>query len=63
MRIVNQNAILLEHSRDDPYGFIEDVARTCYKSEAKKTPDSALKMVNNLIKAKHYWNIQAIDYQ
>lgn len=53
MRIVNQNAILLEHSRDDPYGFIEDVARTCYKSEAKKTPDSALKMVQNLIKSSH----------
>lgn len=54
MKLEKQKAELLEHTRDDPYGFIEDVARVCYKSGAKKTADSALKMVNNLIKAKHY---------
>lgn len=53
MKIIRQQATLLEHSRNDPYGFIEDVARVCYKSEAKKTSESALKMVKNLIKSSH----------
>lgn len=54
MKIIQQKTELLEHTRDDPYGFIEDVARVCYKSEAKKTPNSALRMVQNLIKSEHY---------
>jgi thymidylate synthase (FAD) len=34
MKIVNQEAVYMPHNKD-LYEFIEDVARTCYKSESK----------------------------
>ncbi len=52
MEIVDQSAVLLEHNIP-PYEFIEQVARTCYKSEDKITPGSAEKMVNALLKSSH----------
>ena len=36
-----------------PEQFIEKVGRTCYKSEDKITPDSAVKFVGNLVKRGH----------
>lgn len=55
MKIVNQSAILLEpeiadNSSSSLYGFIETVARTCYKSESRGNPTA---FVKGLEKAKH----------
>ena len=52
MIITNQSVELLKHDKH-PYEFIEQVARTCYKSEDKITPGSAVKMVQGLVKSKH----------
>lgn len=38
----------------DPYKKIELAGRTCYKSEARITDDSAIKFVKALIKREHY---------
>lgn len=53
MKIVDQSAVLLRHDLP-PYEFIEQVARTCYKSEDKIKPGSAEKMVNALVKSRHF---------
>lgn len=40
---------------------IEEVARTCYKSEDKTTEDSAAKLVRRLIESKHEAMLEFID--
>lgn len=52
MKIVKPNAQLMEHNCH-PYQFIEKVGRTCYKSEDKITPDSAVGFVRGLAARKH----------
>lgn len=41
-----------------PYQFIEKVGRTCYKSEDRITPDSAVKFVQGLVERKHFAMIE-----
>lgn len=53
MKIVRQNVGLLSHNLPSEK-FIEQVARTCYKSEDKITENSAAGLVNGLIRSKHY---------
>lgn len=52
MKIVRPCAELMRHD-GDPYKFIEKVGRTCYKSEANITDESATKFVEGLVKRKH----------
>lgn len=42
-----------ESARTTIYQTIETAGRTCYKSEAKITPDSAAKFVRNVVKNQH----------
>lgn len=57
MNIVKPSTELLhtgyEKELMTPEQLIEKVGRTCYKSEDKITPDSAVKFVSNLIKREH----------
>ena len=53
MKIVKQNAELMSHNLPTEK-FIEKVARICYKSEDKITEDSALGLVNGLIRSNHW---------
>jgi hypothetical protein len=52
MNIIKPNAQLIEHNVH-PYAFIEKVGRTCYKSEDKITPESAVGFVKGLAAHKH----------
>ncbi len=52
MKIVEQSYKIL-HITENPIQLIEEIARTCYKSEAMITADSAEKMVRSLIKKGH----------
>jgi thymidylate synthase (FAD) len=53
MKIVNANAVLLDTSILTPYQIIEKAGRTCYKSEANITEDSAIKFTKNMLKNNH----------
>lgn len=50
MKIVEQEAVYLPHE-GNPYEFIEDVGRTCYKSEKRGNPTG---FVKELFKSKHW---------
>lgn len=50
MKIVNQEAIYLPHDNELPYDFIEDVGRTCYKSDKRGNP---IGFVKGLAKSGH----------
>lgn len=52
MNFIEPSVELIEEK--DPYKKIELAGRTCYKSEAKITDDSAIKFVQALIKREHY---------
>jgi len=54
MKVIDQNAVLLDTSNMTPYQIIERVGRTCYKSESNITDDSAKKFVERLFKAGHH---------
>jgi len=54
MKVIDQNAVLLDTSNMTPYQIIERVGRTCYKSEDRITEDSATKFVANLYKSGHH---------
>jgi len=54
MKVIDQNAVLLDTSNMTPYQVIERVGRTCYKSEDRITEDSATKFVANLYKSGHH---------
>jgi len=51
MKFVMPNAVLIDEK--DPFKKIELAGRTCYKSEAKITPDSAKTFVGNMIGRGH----------
>ena len=51
IKIVKPNAVLIDDM--PPYQKIERCGRTCYKSEASITEDSALKFVKNMIEHQH----------
>lgn len=46
----------------DPLKKIELAARTCYKSEAQITDDSAKRMYNNLLKRQHYAMLEHVAF-
>lgn len=54
MRVVDANAVYIDPSETTPYGFIEKIGRTCYKSEDKMTEDSAIGFVQMLAENKHH---------
>ncbi len=58
MKIIKQNAELLDTTGMTPYQIIERVGRTCYKSEDKITDDSATKFVASLVKSGHHAMIE-----
>lgn len=51
MRVIKANAEII--SEKNPFRKVEMAARTCYKSEAKITDESAEKMCKGLIKSQH----------
>lgn len=54
MNIIKPNAVYLDPDESaSPYAFIERIGRTCYKSEDKITPESAVNFVNMLRDNKH----------
>ena len=71
MKIIKQEAHLLDTTGMTQYQVIEKVGRTCYKSEDKITEDSAAKFVASLVKSSHdamiefgyiYMKITDIDF-
>lgn len=54
MKVIEQNAVLLDTSNMTPYQVIERVGRTCYKSEDKIKEDSAPKFVSRLYRDGHH---------
>ena len=58
MKIIKQEAHLLDINNMTPYQIIERVGRTCYKSEDKITDDSAKKFVAGLVKSGHHAMIE-----
>lgn len=58
MKIVKQEAHLLDTIDMTQYQVIEKVGRTCYKSEDKITDDSAKKFVASLVKSGHHAMIE-----
>ena len=53
MQIVNAKAEYIDTSKLGLYQMIEKAGRTCYKSEANITDESAVKFVQNLVKNQH----------
>lgn len=51
MNFIKPDVVMIDEK--DPYKKIELAGRTCYKSEAKITDDSAIKFVESLIKRMH----------
>lgn len=51
MKIVQPSANLLVNNSDDCLSFIEEIARTCYKSKSKGNP---AEFVKQLVKSQHY---------
>ena len=71
MKIIKQEAYLLDTTGMTQYQIIEKAGRTCYKSEDKITEDSAAKFVASLVKSGHdamiefgylYMKITDIDF-
>lgn len=58
MKIIKQEAQLLDTTNMTQYQVIERVGRTCYKSEDKITDDSARKFVASLVKSGHHAMIE-----
>ena len=58
MKIIKQEAHLLDTAGMSEYQIIEKVGRTCYKSEDKITDDSATKFVASLVKSGHHAMIE-----
>lgn len=58
MKIIKQEAHLLDTTGMSQYQVIEKVGRTCYKSEDKITEDSAAKFVASLVKSGHHAMIE-----
>ena len=54
MKLINQSHEIL--TDPDKLKLIELAGRTCYKSEAKITPDSASKFVSSIVKSGH-WSV------
>ena len=54
MKVIDQNAVLLDTTGMTPYQIIERVGRTCYQSLDKTTEDSAKPFVERLFKAGHH---------
>lgn len=54
MKVIKQNAQLLDTSNMTPYQVIERVGRTCYKSENNITEDSAAGFVSRLYRDGHH---------
>ena len=54
MKVIKQNAVLLDTSNMTPYQVIERVGRTCYKSEDNITEDSATGFVSRLYRDGHH---------
>lgn len=54
MKIINQEAIVVPHTGTSVYKTIENIARTCYKSEPTNTTvDNSKRFVANLIRSGH----------
>jgi len=53
MVIIPQTYKILNMNGNNQVSFIEDCARVCYKSEDKKTKDSAYKLIHKLISNNH----------
>jgi thymidylate synthase (FAD) len=53
MRIIEPSSIYLDTADLSPYQFMEKAGRTCYKSEANITDESAVKFVRGLKKSGH----------
>lgn len=58
MKIIKQEAHLLDTTGMSQYQVIEKVGRTCYKSEDKITDESAAKFVASLAKSGHHAMIE-----
>ena len=58
MKIIKQEAHLLDTTGMSEYQVIEKVGRTCYKSEDKITDESAVKFVTSLVKSGHHAMIE-----
>ena len=58
MKIIKQEAHLLDTTGMTEYQVIEKVGRTCYKSEDKITDESAAKFVASLVKSGHHAMIE-----
>ena len=58
MKIIKQEAHLLDTAGMSQYQVIEKAGRTCYKSENKITEDSAAKFVASLVKSGHHAMIE-----
>ena len=52
MKIIDSNAEIVYEQ--NPYRLIEQIGRTCYKSESLITPDSCYKFVDRLVQRRHY---------
>ena len=61
MKIINPSFKIINISHHDHLNFIENIARTCYKSEEKITKDSSIKFVQNLIKNGHEAMIEHVS--
>ena len=61
MKIINPSFKIINISHHDHLNFIENIARTCYKSEEKITKDSSIKFVQSLIKNGHEAMIEHVN--
>lgn len=62
MKLVKSKVEILDRlDGDEILRRIEQVARTCYKSEDKITKDSAKKLVTNLVKSGHEAMLEFVD--
>ena len=61
MKIIKADFEILNCSHQFPLKFIEQVARTCYKSESRIDTDSAKKFVAGLIKSGHEAMIEHVS--
>ena len=60
MQLVSQKAEILEHS-ESKINNIANIARICYKSENKADDESNKRLVENLIKSKHFAMLEHED--
>lgn len=62
MEFLKQNAEKLNMDDDNPYKWIEYIARTCYKSESKIKEGSDVAFVKRLINNKHFTMLEHMYY-